>query len=114
MGIEAACKEMLVPVPSCDENSSDCASDDPGTADENEEPRTSMSDGAKALIDSLLVFSEDGMDEIANHIEANRNEDQLAEEEIENFIGSMTDQAMTSFAERLELGDGEDEADGYA
>ena len=80
-------------------------------AEDEDEPRSSMSDGAKALIDSLLVFSEDGMDDVANHIEANRSEDQLAEEEIENFIGSMTDHAMSSFAERLELGFDEGAAD---
>ena len=93
--IEAACQDYIFAGSSCDEADGD--SDDLGL-----EPRTSMSDGAKALIDSLLVFSEDGMDELANHIESNRDDDQLAEEEIEHFIGNLADEAMTTFAERLE------------
>merc|ERR1712187_314881 len=93
--IEKACNEMITPSssPSCDDMSDYADVEEDQLLDE-EGKGASMSEGAKALIDSLLVFSEDGMDEIANHIESNRNEDQLAEEEIENFIGSITDHAI--------------------
>ena len=107
--IEKACNEMITPSssPSCDEMSDYTDVEEDQVLGE-EDKGTVMSEGAKSLIDSLLVFSEDGMDEIANHIESNRDEDQLAEEEIENFIGNIADHAIGSYAQLLEMNEADD------
>ena len=99
--IEMACDGMASPR-SPAEDSSDYM-DAAVLLDEEANKHNNMSEGAKALIESLLVFSEDGMDEIANHIESNRNEDQLAEEQIENFIDDVADQAIGACVHQLEL-----------